>query len=490
MMTKRRIYEFDEFRVDTGQFLLSRAGHTRPISPTVFRILLILLERAGEAITKEELMKSVWPDSFVEEGNLNRNVSTLRKALDEKPSDHRYIETIPKTGYRFVAPIRTINYQPPTGITRAVSTTRPCQIVGREFERDRLSQAYDQAQQGRGSIVCISGDVGVGKTTLVDAFLDDLKRDGQTFHLARGRCSESFTEGEPFMPWIESVSGLAQEPTISAVMAKAAPSWHREISHSGSGVPRRMHRELLQFCRQVSPVHPLIVVIDDFHWADVGSVDLLAFLATRLESIRVLMIICYRLVEMKVKSHPFLRLRSDLLGRGAGTEIRLAPLGRKHIEQYLAIEHQSADYPPDYAEILHAKSDGNPLFLRELLRGRDEKSDSIRHMIQARLDRLDDTHRQLLVTASVQGREFDSAVLAATMQMSSEDVEEALHELDELHGLIQRIREEELPDGKFTVRYRFVYGLHQEACYASLAPTRKAVLSTALAEAFLTYYGN
>ena len=249
MLTKRRIYEFDEFRVDTGQFLLSRAGRARSISPTVFKILLSLLERAGEAVTKEELMKCVWPDSFVEEGNLNRNVSTLRKVLEEKPSDHRYIETIPKTGYRFVAPIRVINYQPPTGTARTVSNTREYQIVGREFERDTLSQAYDQAQQGRGDVVCISGDVGVGKTALIDAFLDDLKRDGQTFHLARGRCSESFTEGEPFMPWIESLSALAQEPTISTVMAKSAPSWHREISHNGSGVPRRMHRELLEFCR-------------------------------------------------------------------------------------------------------------------------------------------------------------------------------------------------------------------------------------------------
>src|SRR5581483_4130826 len=103
MLTQRRIYEFDDFRVDTGQFVLTRAGQAQPISPTVFRILLILLERAGEVIAKEDLMKFVWPDSFVEEGNLNRNVSTLRKALDEKPSDHRYVETIPKVGYRFIA---------------------------------------------------------------------------------------------------------------------------------------------------------------------------------------------------------------------------------------------------------------------------------------------------------------------------------------------------------------------------------------------------
>src|SRR5438876_2358555 len=149
-MAQRIIFEFDDFRVDTGQFLLMKGGQPTAITPTVFRILLALLERPGQIVTKDDLMKFVWPDSFVEEGNLNRNVSTLRKILDEKPCDHRYIETVPKTGYRFVAPIRVINYQPPTGTARTVSNTRAYQIVGREFERDTLSQAYDQAQQGRG----------------------------------------------------------------------------------------------------------------------------------------------------------------------------------------------------------------------------------------------------------------------------------------------------------------------------------------------------
>jgi len=490
MLTTRQIYEFDEFRVDTGQFLLSTAGSTRPISPTVFKILLILLERAGQSVTKEELMKYVWPDSFVEEGNLNRNVSTLRKVLHEKPSDHKYIETIPKTGYRFIAPVRVIDYQPPTGVHHTASAPVSTHVVGREFERDTLSRAYERVQQGHGGIVCISGDVGMGKTTLIDAFLDDLVRDGQTFHLARGRCAESFNETEPFMPWIEGLSTLVEEPSLATIMSKAAPSWHREIVHTGSTAPRSMKRELLDFCRQITPAHPLIVVIEDLHWADPGTLDLLAFMSARLETLRVLLIVSYRMVEMKVKSHPFLRLRSDLLGRDACTELELAPLSPKHIAQYLALQGPDSKFASQDASSLHAKSEGNPLFLREILRGQNRPNESISHMIQAKLDRLDDTHRQLLGTASVQGREFDSAVLAATLQLEPQDVEEALQELDEIHGVIHRIREEELPDGKFTVRYRFAYGLYQEACYRSLAPSRKASLSASLAQAFLTYYGN
>ena len=490
MRTQRTIYEFDDYRVDTGQFLLMKDGRPTPITPTVFRILLILLERSGQVVTKEDLMKFVWPDSFVEEGNLNRNVSTLRGILDEKPCDHRYIETIPKTGYRFIAPVRSIDYQAPTGTIRKSANVDVRHIVGRDTERKELRRAYDLAQQGHGSLLCVRGDTGLGKTALVDLFVDELLQDGQAFHLARGRCSPTLTESEPFMPWIEALGTLAHEQSVSQVMLNSAPTWHREISHTGSGAPRRMKRELLDFCKEISPVHPLVVVIDDFHWADVGSVDLLAFLASRLDSTRTLVIVCYRMTDMKVAAHPFLQVRADLLSRGACTELQLRLLETKDVENHLALEYPEAQFPEDYPGFLHAKTEGNPLFVRELVRGTGQLTDSVRHMIRRKIERLDDTHRQLLVTASVQGREFDSAVLARSMNLSAQDVEESLIVLAETHGLVERIREQQLPDGKFTVRYRFVYGFYQEACFESLEPTRKASLNASLAGAFLTYYGN
>jgi len=489
-MAQRIIFEFDDFRVDTGQFLLMKDGQPTAITPTVFRILLALLERPGQIVTKDELMKFVWPDSFVEEGNLNRNVSTLRKILNEKPCDHRYIETVPKTGYRFIAPVRSIDYQPPAGIARKAANVNVGHIVGRDHERAELRRAYDLARQGHGGLVCLSGDAGLGKTALLDIFLDDLVQDGQTFHLARGRCSESLTDIEPFMPWIEAFGALAEEQNIEQVMRNAAPTWHREISHSGSGAPRRMKRELSDFCKQISTVHPLVVVIDDFHWADVGSVDLLAFLASRLDSTRTLVILAYRMTEMKISAQPLLQVRSDLLSRGACTEIHLRLLSKEDVDKHLALEYPQAQFPEDYAGFLHAKTEGNPLFIRELVRGTGQLTDSVRNMIRRKMEGLDDTHRQLLVTASVQGREFDSAVLARSMNLGAQDVEEALNVLAEGHGLIERIREQQLPDGRFTVRYRFVYGFYQETCYESLEPTRKASLNASLAEAFLTYYGN
>ncbi len=490
MTNKRRIYEFNDYRVDTGQFLLIRRDRTTAITPTVFRILLLLLERAGQIVPKEELIQFVWPDSFVEEGNLNRNISTLRKALEERPSDHRYIETVPKMGYRFVPSVRTLDYQPPAGTARPASAAKGSRIVGREAECNALRGAYDQALQGKGSIVCINGESGFGKTALVEAFLERLSREGKSFHLARSRCSKSLTESENLMPWIEAIGRVAQDPQIRAVLQNVAPNWHVEISHSGIGAPRKMKRELSDFCRDASSVHPLIIVIDDFHWADVASVDLLAFLSTRLESSRALIVVSYRLSDLKLANHSFMQVRPDLLSRGGSIELQLGRLQLKDVVELIGVEYPGNKFPDGYAAILHANTEGHPLFVRELLANAGRLGDSARHMIQQKISHLDDTHRQLLVTAGVQGREFDSAVLARSLNLSAQDVEETLSELADVHGLIERIREEQLSDGKFTVRYRFAYSFYQEVFSESLEPTRKASVNASLAEAFLAYYGN
>jgi DNA-binding winged helix-turn-helix (wHTH) protein len=83
-----------------------------PLTPKVFEILLVLLQNSGRILTKDEMMRLVWPDTMVEESNLTRNVSTLRKALGDLPNEHRYIETIPWRGYRFVASVRESRDQP------------------------------------------------------------------------------------------------------------------------------------------------------------------------------------------------------------------------------------------------------------------------------------------------------------------------------------------------------------------------------------------
>jgi len=104
----QQIFEFGPFRLDTAERMLLRDGQRVALTPKVFETLAALVENRGHLIAKEELMKQVWPDSFVEESNLTNNISTLRKALGDGEDGANYIETIPKIGYRFTAPVREL----------------------------------------------------------------------------------------------------------------------------------------------------------------------------------------------------------------------------------------------------------------------------------------------------------------------------------------------------------------------------------------------
>src|SRR5215475_15563462 len=102
-------YEFGPFRVDTVKYVLTREGKVVPLNLKAFEILLALIQHRGQVLEKNELLQRVWPDTVVEENNLARNISALRKALDEHPNEHQYILTVPGRGYRFVATVREVD---------------------------------------------------------------------------------------------------------------------------------------------------------------------------------------------------------------------------------------------------------------------------------------------------------------------------------------------------------------------------------------------
>jgi DNA-binding winged helix-turn-helix (wHTH) protein len=109
----RQLYEFGPFRLDAGERLLLRAGETVALAPKTFDVLLAFVEQPGHLLEKEVLLKTVWPDSFVEENNLTDNIFRLRKALGEGENGRKFIETIPKRGYRFVADVKLITSDAP-----------------------------------------------------------------------------------------------------------------------------------------------------------------------------------------------------------------------------------------------------------------------------------------------------------------------------------------------------------------------------------------
>jgi serine/threonine protein kinase/tetratricopeptide (TPR) repeat protein len=411
---------------------------------------------------------------------------------------------------------------------RRIVTPRIRHTVGRHRERAQMESGFKSAAAGRGLLMCVSGEPGIGKTTLVEDFLADLATQGKAFNVARGRCSERLAGTEAYLPFLEAFDGILKGEAVDAatpVMKIVAPTWYLQVaplSANNTGDTRmmddmrnasqeRMKRELSAFLQEMSRQQPLVLFFDDLHWADVSTIDLLAYLATKFDSMRLLIVATYRPSDLLLAKHPFLQFKLDLQGRGLCHDIELEFLTSEDIEQYLDLEFSEHRFPVELTALIHTKTEGNPLFMVDLVRYLRDRNviaqdqgkwalvqsvndierdlpESIRSMIEKKIDQLSEQDRWLLVAASVQGYEFDSAVVWKALEIDPAHVEERLDLLERVFAFVRLIGEEELPDGTPTLRYRFVHALYQNALYASIVPTRRASLSKAVAEALLGYY--
>jgi predicted ATPase/tRNA A-37 threonylcarbamoyl transferase component Bud32 len=409
----------------------------------------------------------------------------------------------------------------------AVPGRRP--TVGRQCEAAALRAGFEAAAAGHGSVLCVTGEPGLGKTTLVESFLEELAADGQPWSLARGRCSERLAGAEAYLPFLEAVDSLLLgEGGVAAAQALKllAPTWYvqlvplavedpsltRVLTEAKTASQERRKRELGVFLEDIGRRCPLVLFLDDVHWADPSSVDLLAYLGSRCSGWRVLVVVTYRPSDLLRSEHPFGPVKLELQGRGVCREVSLPFLTPEDLAQYLALAFAGHRFPDEFAPALHARTEGNPLFMVDLLRYlRDrgvvvpdqggwvlaralpdlqrELPESVRGMIQKKVDQLRRADRRLVLVASVQGPEFDSAVVARVLGRQTADVEERLHVLERVHALVRLVREQAFPDGILTQRYSFVHVLYQNALYASLQPTRRAAWCHAAAEALLGHYG-
>jgi predicted ATPase len=415
-----------------------------------------------------------------------------------------------------------------TGVARDAT---PRATVGRDAERARLHQAYARAQSGGSLIVGVSGEPGIGKTSLIEDFLQELTTGAGRPTIARGRCSESLAGAEAYLPILEVLDHLLRRtdgPSFATLIRTIAPSWYaqlattsiEELSLGGearepvpAASPERMKRELSALVHEVSRVRPLVLFIDDLHWADVSTVDLLNYLAARFDGMRLLVLASYRPSDMARSRHPFLGIRSDLQSRGLLEEIALPFLAAADVARYLAVQFPGHAFPPDFAEAVHAKTEGNPLFMADLVRYlRDtggivedggtwvvargvpevpkDLPQSVRGMIERKIEQIDEMDRRLLLAASVQGHEFDSATVADAAEMTPGEVEDRLETLERVHVLVRRGEEDELPDRTLTVRCRFVHVLYQNVLFASLQPSRRARLAGNVARAIVARHGD
>jgi adenylate cyclase len=256
----------------------------------------------------------------------------------------------------------------------------------------------------------------------------------------------------------------------------------------------------------------VVLCFDDLHWADPSTTDLIGYMAQRLDTMRVLIVATARPSDLTQAKHPFLALKLDLITRGIAREIMPGFLDVAAIERYVALRFPQHAFPSEFASVIHRRTEGHPLFMADLLRdlrrqnairqadGRwilagdvaaleREMPESIRSLLQRKISALDDVDRRLLAAASVQGVDFDTAVIASALRQDEADVEERLERLEREHALVRFVDEWEYPDRTLTLRYRFAHHIYHRGFHDALRATRRAALSRAIAETLLHRLG-
>ena len=250
-------------------------------------------------------------------------VHEIRAALGDAAAAPQYLETVGRQGYRFL--LGDDREAPPP------RTTGP--LVGRQDEVEALEEWFQRAAQGARQLVFVSGEAGIGKTTVVEMLLARLAP-GSGVRIARGQCVEHYGEGEPYLPLLEALGQLGRGPRhaeVLAVLRRYAPLWLVQLPGVVSeaelerlqrqvqgATAARMLRELAEALDVLTADAPLVLVLEDLQWSDPSTVEALAYLAQRREPARLLVLGTYRPVEMVLRGHPAARHGAGAVWAGAG----------------------------------------------------------------------------------------------------------------------------------------------------------------------------
>ncbi len=322
------VFVFEDFEADEGLRELRREGRPVDLHPTPLRLLLYLLRNRDRVIPKDELLDRVWFDAAVSEGVLSTAIKEIRSALGDDGSQQRVIQTLRGKGYRLVAPVEERPAAPARGHAGRGGVP---DFVGRGPVLDRLDAALEDALAGRGRIVLLAGEAGIGKTRTAEEFAAAASSRGVPVHAAWCREEKG---APPYWPWVQILRGLVDGQDAGALRSELGAGAARiaqivpEIRERLPDLPEvpaeadpeearfLLFDAVAGFLTRASAHQARILVVDDLHWAGASSLQLLEFLAHEIGAARILLLGTYRDIEVD-RDHPLAGRLAELARAGS-----------------------------------------------------------------------------------------------------------------------------------------------------------------------------
>ena len=507
---------FPPFRLDTVNYCLWRADERLPLTPKAFDVLRYLVERAERLVTQDEILEALWPETYVNPEVVKKYVLEIRKVLGDRRSKPLYIETSPKRGYRFVASVNDDT----TVAAPAAGTGDAKTIVGRQVALAKLEDHLGKALHGQRQVVFVTGEAGIGKTTLVDAFQERAGRHPD-LRIARGQCIEGFGGIEAYYPVLEAIGSLLQGEANSSLLqtlAKRAPTWliqfpglvkpeqRESLQQEILGSTReRMVREICEALEGIGAQTPLLVILEDLHWVDPSTLDLISAFARRREPAKVLLLGTYRPVDVVLSQSPLKTLKQDLFIRRLCHEIAIEHLDESDVADYLTKTFIAESLPSGLANLIHQNSGGNPLFMVAIVQDMADQGlivedrgrllltaplqgvypgipETLQQMLEIQLERLSPEELRILQSASVAGERFSVWAMAAILDASATSIEETCDRLASRRHFIRSVGIHDAPNGILSAHYEFRHSLYRQAFYRSLSGLHRSKLHRSLGE--------
>jgi predicted ATPase len=510
--------QFESFRLDTSNECLWQNRVQINLPPKPFAVLRYLVENPGRLISHDELLDALWPETYVQPQVLRTYMLDLRKILGDDPGSPRFIQTLPKRGYCFVASVT--DAAPPEAASAPAGEIHPeipQGVVGREQELARIKTLAQALACGQRQVVFITGATGIGKTTLVDAACRQMIA-MLSATIASGQCVEGLSKKEDYYAVMEILRQLCASSagdTAMRILSSLAPAWLPEPGRSPesttSGARSTYPKTQGDLCRALEELakdKAFVLVFEDLQWANDSTLELISALARRRTPTKLMLLATYS-SHCALLEHPLKALKQDLVMHRQCAEMALAPLAKSAVRQLLSKELEQEVLPAGLDTFVYQHAEGNPLFVLALLRHlvaerylvREDGNDvgqwqqrapfpdmetqvpqELVQLIDPEIERLSPADQHVLEAASLMRVVFPAWAVAAALQQDPTEAEEACDKLARRMCFVHRAGHDELPDGTRSDFYAFAHGLFREVLYQKQSASRRAKGHTRIAE--------